>query len=115
MREFACSSDGRIGRILQLGVVVLKTDLSGFAFQTGKRNILVMHIQIRDFLVGPCTEAADSCNIFFDHGSLISSAYIGFKGAVPDQVLIIKHIEKLSSFSESFVHCGESHFTVDQP
>ena len=34
VREFACSSDGRIGRILQFGVVVLKTDLSGFAFQT---------------------------------------------------------------------------------
>ncbi len=73
-----------------------------------------MYIQVGDLLVGPGTKASDSCNIFLDQRGLIGSTLISLKGTVPDQIFVVKHIEELSSLSESLVHSGKGYLPVDQ-
>ena len=73
-----------------------------------------MDIQVGDFLIGPGAEASDSGYILLNQGGFIGSAFIRFKGTVPDKAFVIKQIEKFCGFAEGFILGRESYFAVNQ-
>ena len=114
MREFTGGCNCSVGRILQLRVIVCGTSHTCFALKSRNCHILVMYVQIRDLLIGPNAHAADSCNVFLDQGSGVSGAGISLEGTVPDQALIVKHVEEFSGFAERFIQSGKGNLAVDQ-